>query len=76
MIDGQQYQLDSSCSVVIEEVGDISCDAVQPVSTTVTANLLYGGGVALLLLLMITGTVITVCVIKWKMSRKSTCNVR
>lgn len=77
MIDGQQYQLDSSCSVVIEEVGDTSCDAIQPVSSADSQVYYYagGGGGALLLLLIAIGMITTVCVIK-QMSKKSRYSVR
>ena len=80
IIDGQRYQLDTSCSVVIQEVGDTSCNAIELASSADSqVNLLYyyagGGGGVLLLVLVTVGVIITMCVIKWKMSRKNRYSV-
>ena len=81
-VDRQQYQLDTSCSVVILEVGDTSCNATELASSVDSqVNLLHyyyagGGGGALLLLLVIVGVIVTVCALKWKTSRKKRYSVR
>lgn len=81
-VDGQQYQLDTSCSIVIQEIGETSCDAIQPTSSADSQvkfpyyYYYYVGGGALLLLLVTIGIIISVCVIKQKMSRKSRYSIR
>ena len=34
MIQNKSYQLDSYCSVAVEELGDITCDAIAPTEAT------------------------------------------
>ena len=83
-IAGKAYPLDPYCSVVIREIGDISCDVISPAQQAPVYNsnpgsstniLAYSIGGIILIILVILGVVIVVIVI-WKRSKKAVYNIR
>ena len=85
VVGGKFYLIDPNCSVVIEEIGDTSCNANMPdqLSSGDRQSILMlgyyvGGGGGGVLLLVILGIVIgvTCCLVKQYKSKKASFNVR
>lgn len=73
-IDGQSYQLDPHCSVVIREIGDLSCDptvsALLPPRSSSGGHLVgYSVGIILVLSLVV-GTIILAMIIAFYTVRR------
>ena len=86
VVDGISYELDSNCSVVIQEIGDTSCNANMSnqlssgdkLSVLMLGYYIGGGGGGGVLLLVILGIVIgvTCCLVKRHKPKKANFNVR
>ena len=80
IVAGKSYKLDANCSVVIQKIGDISCNkptqnqsASDPKldSPNFLSYSVGGGGSAVLIVILIVFSMIVVCCVKWKKSKKS-----